>query len=170
MSPQFVRRHHIGTRRKKEPFPLMAIDGKPVLYNAGMVTQETDELPLRMGHHREKLQFDITEAPGCDVVLGLPWLKESNAMVNWRRETISFDNEDSRPMPLSVVRDALDGMDIHAMSATELREAIEENPDQVQVLYCKKTEGKPDLDIPPEYTDFKHLFEKEADEDALLPH
>jgi hypothetical protein len=29
------------------------------------------------------------------------------------------------------VRDALDGMDIHAMSATELQEAIKENPDQV---------------------------------------
>jgi hypothetical protein len=34
-------------------------------------------------------------------------------------------------MLLSVVRDALDGMDIYAMSVTELREAIEENPDQV---------------------------------------
>jgi hypothetical protein len=72
MSPQFVRRHHIRTRRKKEPFPLTGIDRKPVLYNAGMVTQETDELPLRIGHYREKLQFDITEAPRCDVVLGLP--------------------------------------------------------------------------------------------------
>jgi hypothetical protein len=28
----------------------------------------------------------------------------------------------------------------------------------------------PALDILPEYSDFKHLFEKEADEDALLPH
>jgi hypothetical protein len=56
------------------------------------------------------------------------------------------------------------------MSVTELLEAIEENPGQVQVLYCKKTEGKPELDIPPEYTDFEHLFEKEADEDALPPH
>jgi hypothetical protein len=34
-------------------------------------------------------------------------------------------------------------------------------------LYYKKTEGKTDLIIPPEYTDFKHLFEKEADKDAL---
>jgi hypothetical protein len=38
MSPQFVRRHYIRTRRKKEPFPLIVIDGKPVLYNAGIVT------------------------------------------------------------------------------------------------------------------------------------
>jgi hypothetical protein len=73
-------------------------------------------------------------------------------------------------MPMSVVRDALDGMDIHAMSATELQEVIKKNPDQVQTLYCKKTEGKTDLVIPPKYTDFKHLFEPEADEDALPLH
>jgi hypothetical protein len=72
ISPQFVRRQNIRTRRKKEPFPLIAINGKPVLYNTGIVTQETDELPLQIGYHREKLQFDITEALGCDMVLGLP--------------------------------------------------------------------------------------------------
>jgi hypothetical protein len=55
MSPQFVRRHYIGTRRKKEPFPLIAINGKPVLYNTGIVIQETDELSFRIGHYREKL-------------------------------------------------------------------------------------------------------------------
>jgi hypothetical protein len=65
------------------------------------------------------------------------------------------------------VRDALGGIDIYVISIIELREVIEENPDQVQVLYYKKTEGKLDLDIPPEYTDFKHLFKKEADKDAL---
>jgi hypothetical protein len=59
-------------------------------------------------------------------------------------------------------------MDIYTISITELREVIKENPNQVQVLYYKKTEGKLDLDIPPKYTDFKHLFEKEADKDALL--
>jgi hypothetical protein len=39
-------------------------------------------------------------------------------------------------------------------------------------MYCKKTEMKQEttLDIPLEYTDFKHLFKKEANKDALLPH
>ncbi|TLD05659.1 reverse transcriptase domain protein [Venturia nashicola] len=133
-----------------------------------MVDEETFELPLVMGRHQEKLQFDITDAPGCDVVLGLPWLKESSPTINWRRNTIAFGGSES--MPLFVVRDELDTIDIHAMSATELMEAIEQDPKQVQVLYCKKTEGKPVLDIPPEYSDFKHLFEKEADEDALPEH
>lgn len=49
MSPQFARQHGVQATMKKEPFPLMAIDGKPVLYNNGMVTRETKELPLGMG-------------------------------------------------------------------------------------------------------------------------
>jgi hypothetical protein len=69
---------------------------------------------------------------------------------------------------MSVVHNILDRIDIYIISATELIEVIEENPDQVQVLYYKKTEGKLELDIPPKYTDFKHLFKKEANEDALL--
>jgi hypothetical protein len=72
MSPQFAKKHGTVTRQKKEPFPLMAIDGKPVTYNKGMFTHETDRLPLRLERHREMLQVDITEAPVCDVVLGLP--------------------------------------------------------------------------------------------------
>jgi hypothetical protein len=85
-------------------------------------------------------------------------------------EKICFENEGFQPIPLSVVHNGLDTIDIQAMSATELREAINENPDQVQVLYYKKTEGKPNLDIPPEYSDFENLFEEEADEDTLQPH
>ena len=39
-------------------------------------------------------------------------------------------------------------------------------------MYYKKTEMKQEivLDILPEYTNFRHLFKKEANKDALLPH
>jgi hypothetical protein len=63
------------------------------------------------------------------MVLGLPWFIESNPMINWREGTIHFDNETLKPIPLSVVYDGLDKIDIHVMSATELREAIKKNPD-----------------------------------------
>ena len=170
MSPAFVKRYDIGTRLKKEPFPLMSFDGKPVTYNNGIVSRETQQLPLSIGRYTEKTQFDITDAPGCDMVLGLPWLMESNPTINWSSGTIQFGTSPATLM--RKVRDVSHEIDVHAMSATELREAIAENPDQVQVLYCKKTEVKqgPALDIPPEYSDFRHLFEKEADEDALPPH
>ena len=170
MSPAFVKRYDIGTRLKKEPFPLMSFDGKPVTYNNGIVSRETQQLPLSIGRYTEKTQFDITDAPGCDVVLGLPWLMESNPTINWSSETIQFGN--SQPTLLRRVHDVSQEIDVRVMSANELRDAITENPEQVQTLYCKKTEVKqgPTLDIPPEYSDFKHLFEKEADEDALPPH
>jgi hypothetical protein len=155
---------------KKEPFPLMGFDGKPVTYNNGMVSRETQQLPLSIGRYTEKTQFDITDAPGCDVVLGLPWLMESNPTINWSSETIQFGS--SQPTLLRRVRDVSQEIDVRAMSAQELYDAVSQDPTQVQTMYCKKTETKqgPALDIPPEYSDFKHLFEKEADEDALPPH
>jgi hypothetical protein len=103
MSPAFVKQHDIGTRKKKEPFPLAGFDGKLVTYNNGMVSRETQELPLTMGRHSEKTQYDITDAPGCDVVLGLPWLKESNPTINWSSDTIQFGK--SQPMPMRRVYD-----------------------------------------------------------------
>ncbi|KAM0713386.1 hypothetical protein Q7P37_010348 [Cladosporium fusiforme] len=74
-------------------------------------------------------------------------------------------------MPLPVVHDALDKIDICAMSATELQEQVKKNPNQVQVLYYKKTEeAKTEFVIPLEYADFRQLFEKESDEEALPKH
>jgi hypothetical protein len=155
---------------KKEPFLLMGFDRKPVTYNNGIVSQETQQLPLSMGRYTERTQFDITDAPGCDMVLGLLWLMESNPTINWSNETIQFGN--SQPMLLCRVYEVSKEIDVRAMSAQELYDAVTQDPIQVQTMYCKKTEVKQGLvlDIPPEYSDFKHLFEKEADEDALLPH
>ena len=165
MTPQFAEAHQVSLRTKQEPFSLQAIDGKPVSHNHGMVAEETGRILLRLGRHREKLQFDITESPGSDVVLGLPWLKGSNALINWKKGTILFEDEWPKPIPLSVVHDALDMIDICAMTSTETRNAIQTEPENVQVLWSKKTDDKSEtpLVIPPEYSDFKALFETESD-------
>jgi hypothetical protein len=55
LSPQFAKKHSIVTRQKDEPFPLIAINGKPVTYNKGIVTYETNRLPLQLGRYREML-------------------------------------------------------------------------------------------------------------------
>jgi hypothetical protein len=46
LSPQFTKKHSIVTRRKNEPFLLIAINRKPVTYNKGIVIYETSRLPL----------------------------------------------------------------------------------------------------------------------------
>jgi hypothetical protein len=129
MSPAFAKRHGIGTRIKEEPFPLAGFDGKPVTYNNGMVLRETQEIPLTMGRYSEKTQFDITDAPGCDVVLGLPWLTESDPKINWSSETIQFG--DSQPTLLRRVYDVSQEIDVRAMSAEELYDAVTQDPTQV---------------------------------------
>ena len=171
MSPKFVAKHDFAVKKRREPFSLQAFDGKPVSYNQGMVSEETEPIPLRLGRHREKLQFDITETPGCDVVLGLPWLKGSGAMIDWKKDTIWFRDGDPVPIPLSVVQDARDKIDIVAMTSEETLDAINKEPENVQILYSKKVpERKTPLEIPKEYQDFKGLFEEEDDQDALPKH
>jgi hypothetical protein len=62
------------------------------------------------------------------------------------------------------VRAALDTDDIIAMTAIEALEVIENRPETMQVLYCKKVaESTLTLNIPAEYQEFKGLFELESD-------
>jgi hypothetical protein len=129
-----------------------------------MVTHETNRLPLRLGRYQEMLQFDITEAPGCDVVLGLLWLIESNLTINWKERTYYYESETPKLILMPVVHAALDIDDIIAITANEALEIIEKQLTTMQILYCKKvTESIPTLKIPAEYQDFKGLFELESD-------
>ena len=62
------------------------------------------------------------------MVLGLPWLKESNLKINWSEETIQF--RDSSLVWLKTVGyKPLDIKELFVMLVTELREAIAENLD-----------------------------------------
>jgi len=171
MTPQFAQRSEVALRKKQQPFPLQAIDGKPVTYNQGVVAEETEEIPLRIGRYRGKVQYDITEAPGSDVVLGLPWLKEANPYINWKEETIWFEGS-PKPTPLSVVRDALDMVGVCAMTYAETEELIAESPNEVQVLWAKgnNQDASPEVDIPEEYRDLEEVFKEEGDDEALPAH
>jgi hypothetical protein len=68
------------------------------------------------------------------------------------------------PIPLFVVRNALDPVDIFAITANEALEVIEKRLSIIQILYCKKVaESILTLKILAEYQDFKGLFELESD-------
>jgi hypothetical protein len=55
-------------------------------------------------------------------------------------------------MPLFVVRDVLDPVDIFAITANETLEIIEERLSTMQILYYKKVaESTPTLKIPAKY-------------------
>ena len=92
ISPAFVKQHDIRTYTKKEPFLLIGFDRKPITYNNSIISQETQQLPLLIGRYIEITQFNITNTPGYDVVLGLQQLIESNLTINQSSKTIQFRN------------------------------------------------------------------------------
>ena len=77
---------------------------------------------------------------------------ESNPTINWKERTYHYQSETPTPIPMPVVRAALDTDDIIAMTAIEALEVIENRPETMQILYCKKVaESTPTLKVPAEY-------------------
>ena len=96
-------------------------------HNDEWVNWETVPTPMRLGWHLEKIQFDITEQPGSDIVLGIPWLWAANPMIDWAENKIYFV-KGSNPNKLYSVLNSPEGVKIFTMSAEETREELK-NPD-----------------------------------------
>ena len=82
MDSEFAAKHTIWTQVKKNPFRLQGFDGTFMKHNNEWVNQETVSTPMHLGQHLEKIQFDIMEQPGSDIVLGIPWLWAANSMID----------------------------------------------------------------------------------------
>ena len=90
-------------------------------YSNGQVTHHTRPVGFRLGHHWEKMKFDITETPGNDIILEIPWLRQRNPQIDWANERIFFVG-DPKFLKLYAVPQLDDHMDcdIQVLSATEM--------------------------------------------------
>ena len=82
---------------------------------------------MHLTQHWEKIQFDITEQPGSDIVLGIPWLRAANPMIDWAENKIYFVKSGNSNKLYSVLNPP-EGVKIFTMSAEEMREELK-NPD-----------------------------------------
>jgi hypothetical protein len=57
------------------------------------INYETDHLPITIAGHTETIKFDIMPLGNCDVLLGHPWLKQGNPLINWRTEEILWETD-----------------------------------------------------------------------------
>lgn len=80
-----------GIRKKEEPYNLTVVDGSPLPSGNGRVELETYPLPVAIHKHHEELTFDIVGMATHDVVLGMPWLKKHNPMINWKKQVLEFE-------------------------------------------------------------------------------
>ncbi|XDV25876.1 hypothetical protein PO909_029709 [Leuciscus waleckii] len=144
MSREFAELHRISLIPCISPLSVEAIDGRPL--GTGRVTHLSQELYMRTRLlHRELIQFYILQAPHIPVILGLPWLREHDPLIQWTSGQIISWGESCFSDCLSTVQ------------PLTLR-SIQEHPDET-VLKC----------LPSMYHDLAEAFSK-AKATKLPPH
>ncbi|EXV01030.1 reverse transcriptase domain protein [Metarhizium robertsii] len=91
ISPRVVNRYQLPWKHKEAPYELTDIEGKLFAYNDGIINQETDHLEVQIQGHSEVIQLDVMDVSEHDLVLGYPWLWESNPLINWRTGQLKWN-------------------------------------------------------------------------------
>ncbi|CAJ0946781.1 unnamed protein product [Ranitomeya imitator] len=86
----FVQTHGLMSRTLAKPVSVQAIDSAPL--SQGSITQVVDNIHLRIGAcHEEYLSCYVLEGIPTPMVLGLPWLKRHNLVIDWQsREVVCW--------------------------------------------------------------------------------
>ncbi|KID83641.1 pol polyprotein [Metarhizium guizhouense ARSEF 977] len=91
ISPRVVNRYQLPWKHKEAPYELTDIEGKLFAYNDGIIDRETDHLEVQIQGHAEIIQLDVMDVSEHDLVLGYPWLWESNPLINWRTGQLKWN-------------------------------------------------------------------------------
>jgi hypothetical protein len=88
ISESFVKEHKITTHRLKEPFRVNNADGtnsrKGSITHYCVLTMKIDQRTMRGKFNVHKLgRHDL-------ILLGIPWLKAMNPVINWAEETLTL--------------------------------------------------------------------------------
>ena len=136
-------------QRRDIPYPVNAANGKFMDF----VTKQLREVPMTIGKHTERISLDIVDLPKYDVVLGMAWLHDHNPTIDWKTRTLEF--------PLCSTDEAED----RSSSKVPIARAI-----WVRPVGRSIAEISQEQEIPPEYKEFKQLFEKREGSSALPEH
>ena len=97
---KFVNQHRMLLELLKQPITLYNIDGS--LNEAGSITHKV-QLLLKVGQDEEKFDFFVTSLGPEKVILGLPWLRHCNPMIDWQQSTMKLSaTSGTSPEPIEV--------------------------------------------------------------------
>jgi len=74
----------------KRPRAIDLADRKPSAM--GPITHMT-KVPMDISSHRELATFQVANLQNHEVILGMPWLREQNPMIDWNDKRITFKSE-----------------------------------------------------------------------------
>lgn len=79
---------------KANPYKVQNLEGSSFSYDNGRITKELDHLKVFVEGRNEGISFDVIPVANHALVLGYPWLKRVNPMINWRTGQVNFDDVD----------------------------------------------------------------------------
>ena len=84
INPKFVNQVRIPWSQKKIPYKMRTYEGQVASYDGGR-SQRESTLLITVEDDPQEETFDILPTgPRCDMILGLPWLKEYNPWIDWK--------------------------------------------------------------------------------------
>ena len=118
ISESIIRNLQLPTTKKPHPMPIFGADGCPL-----QTPKILEEIHLTFSHQISETEthidrdchFDIIRSPIHDIILGLPWLRHHQPLIDWVGSKLTFKSEQcqrhclSHPSgnPTSTIRPAL---------------------------------------------------------------
>jgi hypothetical protein len=171
IDPAVVSAHDICTRVKEESYSLVMADGGQASYRDGTVDIETFPLAMLGGEHMEEIVLDVTELGKHEIILGMPWIKKHNPIIDWKKGTLDLTrckcqssvpgNDD--PWYLTKKEKQQDAREACAASKEQSEHLAQGS------LPTSTVEASDDIRIKI-YGDFAELFKEKVGHDALPEH
>lgn len=180
ISQDLISQHHLPTVLKDIPEMVRVIDGTPI--SSGSITSNTPmlklEIPLGETTFSNSITLDVIPMK-FPVILGLPWLKKHDPVIDWKNlalgfhKTLKLDMAKSLQATVTPIQD----QDSSTLQIKEFDQNISDvssliwiTPSEhiLEVSATLNTENSlPDVTLPKQYQEYQHLFDK--DKASALP-
>jgi hypothetical protein len=84
VDPRLVNKKRLLHQPKERPVLVRTGEGILYEYNGGMITDEATLL-IKVDGDKQEVTFDVVPVHGYDIILGKPWLKKYNPMIDWKK-------------------------------------------------------------------------------------
>ena len=173
MSPTFARKAEImlQQKRKQNTYEVTAVDNRALSYNNRVINHEIKDTWLQIRPYVWDMWFDIMLTDKHDVVLELLWLYDVDLKISFWCWIINFSMRKLVPMSKEMLGSDLQ---ICTISADKLKKELQENSEQVKILWSKQinltTIKLTNSIISDKYWDFMKLFANEVLKETLSAH
>jgi transposase InsO family protein len=147
ISPRVTNRHRLPWKNKEEPYEVINAEGEQFEYNNGIVDREADHLTTKIHGKKFDITYDLVDLGRHDVVLGLPWLRNANPLINWYtgriewRDTLMYQRQDQRKSKFRQMLEEHDGTS--TTEGTTIKNQDHDSEQQVDAVVTALTAPQP---------------------------